>query len=46
MPQFGASLIDVSRVIISDCNMFVIEAIAVSDEEKRFITLAPGGHCH
>jgi hypothetical protein len=26
MPQFGASLVDDSRVITYDCNMFIVQA--------------------
>ncbi len=31
MPQFGASLNDDARAVIYDCNMFIIQAVGVSN---------------
>jgi hypothetical protein len=36
MPQFGASLTDDSRVIIYDCNVFIIQASVVVVSHLEF----------
>jgi hypothetical protein len=35
MPQFGAKLTDDSRVVIYDCNMFIMEATEEASERGR-----------
>jgi len=41
MPQFGASLADDSRVVIYDCNMFIVQATCfTNDSQNIFIVEA------
>ncbi len=35
MPQFGASLADDSRVIIYDCNLFIVQATGRQSEKEE-----------
>jgi hypothetical protein len=35
MPQFGASLADDSRVVIYDCNMFIVQATGCTNDSPN-----------